>query len=139
MPTVIRVGSKVSGAVGPLLEPVPGQARRRRVRFDGIVIRSAENQRWTVYWRNISQACDHPSQVLRLVSSTDAEENLRRLNVSDILQNRLIDNIDSYLASWQQQTTPVPQPRRDRPRIRFDESTLVRQEPRQHSRYQATG
>ena len=110
MPTIIRVGCKVSGAVGPFLEPTPGQTRRKRVRFDGVVICSAPGQKWTVYWTNISQACDHHPNTLRFVSA-GTEESLRRYNIDDILTIRFINSIDEYLASWQQ-PAPAPQPSR---------------------------
>ena len=106
MPTLIQVGSVVSAKVGPFELLGAGQRRRQRTRFQGTVIRSAEGQRWTVFWHNIQKASDHAPGVLKLESRGNG--NLNGLDVQDILTNKHLDSLNAYLATWR--PTPAPQP-----------------------------
>jgi Transposase IS4 len=76
MPATIRIGSKVSALVGPFLELTDEQLhqvsrpRRSRQRLFGTIIKSAPEQRWTVYWEDINRFSDHSSAQLKIESKT---------------------------------------------------------------------
>ena len=65
MPSSIRIGSQVSGLIGPLLPLSDGQKWRKRQRFFGIVIRSVATHTWTVYWPEIDKCADHSFNSLK--------------------------------------------------------------------------
>jgi Transposase IS4 len=83
MPSNIRIGCRVSGAVGPLLDVDKGTitednstkvARRRRQHFMGTVVGSAAEKRWTVYWDDIKKSSDHSFSLLKFVAKPTLEE-----------------------------------------------------------------
>ena len=59
----IQVGCRVSALVGPFQAAEVGQRRRKRAQSQGIVVASAPDGRWQVYWdrvqkvSNISRKC----------------------------------------------------------------------------------
>ena len=111
MPGTIRVGCKVSGLIGPKLPLTGAQKRRTRQRFFGTVLRSCENQKWTVYWHEIDRCADHSFNSLKYETSTGM--NLSGVNVDSILNTKYLgagDNkvIDTFLSTWQPPATPLP-------------------------------
>ena len=84
MPSSIRIGSRVSGAVGPFL---PNEAskdtsdfankktiRRRRQHFNGTIVGSAKDKKWTVYWDEIKKSADHSCAILKYISPSTLDE-----------------------------------------------------------------
>lgn len=82
MPSTLRIGSRVSGCVGPFL-PICHTAstnesgkrpRRHRQRFYGVIIASVAERTWKVLWNETGQATDTKAQVLRLESNSGLTE-----------------------------------------------------------------
>jgi hypothetical protein len=86
MPSSLRLGCRVSAAVGPLLPQSASGKRRTRQRFKGILIRSEENRRWMVFWDDIGRCSIHPGVILRFEESqTQSTDPLGGLNVANII------------------------------------------------------
>jgi hypothetical protein len=106
MPSQIRVGCRVSAAVGPFL-PIPaeranegGRIRRHRSRYHGIVLRSFAEKQWTVYWEEVKKAADHFGNQLKL-EKKETEKGLDGVDVEVILQNNYVkdqNGLDQALA-----------------------------------------
>ena len=108
MPGTIRVGCKVSSLIGPKLPLTGTQKRRSRQRYFGTVIKSCENQKWTVYWNEIDRCADHPFNSLRFESSRGTS--LDGIDLHSILASKHLGLgdpkvIESFLATWQ---PPLP-------------------------------
>lgn len=74
MSQAIRVGSRVSGLVGPLQDEIKeGAKRKKRERFYGLVIDSKPGQKWLVYWFNICKCSIHSPKVLRVEKDVSHE------------------------------------------------------------------
>ena len=119
MPSLIRLGCRVSACVGPL-QPISdgrkssqggGKLRRQRSRFFGTVIRSVEGRMWTVLWDSIQKCSDHSFNSLRF-EREGIENVLDDINVQTILESSYVvggqRGIDNYLAEWQPPATPLP-------------------------------
>ena len=111
MPGTIRVGCKVSSLIGPKLPLSGTQKRRTRQRFFGTVVKSCENQKWTVYWNEIDRCADHSYSNLRYETSTGM--NLEGVNIDSMLRTKHLGSaenrvIDMFLATWQPPATPLP-------------------------------
>ena len=110
MPSAIRIGSHVSGLIGPFLPLSEGQQRRKRQRFFGIVIRSIANQYWTVYWPDVDRCADHSFKSLKY----EGKENnsLGGIDLESILTNKHLGKdqqlIDKFFEWWQLPATPLP-------------------------------
>ena len=73
MPSVIRIGCRVSSKVGPLTLVSPGAKRRTRSLFHGIVLSSgrddyADKNKWKVLWIECGKCCDASASSLKLVA-----------------------------------------------------------------------
>ncbi len=90
MPSVLRIGCKVSAAVGPFKELQPGARRRTRENFTGTIIKSDENRQFTVYWYNFNKAATHSSNSLRFESN--GEQNIGSSEILSILANHYVIN-----------------------------------------------
>ena len=104
----MRVGCKVSSLIGPKLPLTGTQKRRSRQRYFGTVIKSCENQKWTVYWNEIDRCADHPFNSLRFESSRGTS--LDGIDLHSILASKHLGLgdpkvIESFLATWQ---PPLP-------------------------------
>ena len=99
MPSQLRLGCRVSGAVGPLQNRpnVPTTdpngtrrtQRRTRMRYHGWILRSDPNCRWTVYWENVQVCSCHPGNILKYENSADNEA-FSRLDVDYLIRNRFV-------------------------------------------------
>ena len=103
MPSVIRVGCRVTGLVGPFLSLTPGAKRRTRQRFTGTVIGSSPDQQWMVKWDDIGKVANHPHGKLRFLAPAlpNALKNvdLEALRTGpDFVKNQA--GIDAYLSTW---------------------------------------
>jgi hypothetical protein len=111
MPSIIRVGCRVSGLVGPLQELQNGQRRRTRMRFFGVVVRSVPEQKWTVYWEAIQRVADHGFAVLKFESRPPADGGLVGLNIEQLMNDTMYirdqQGIDDYLKTWQPPRLPT--------------------------------
>ena len=92
MPSQIRIGCRVSGAVGPC-EPIPperlsqgGKLRRHRTRYHGTVLRSVAEKQWTVYWEEVKKASDHYANNLKFESKAPSD-GLSGLDLESIYNN----------------------------------------------------
>lgn len=88
MPSVLRIGCRVSGCVGPLLPAAPLGAsnesgkrqRRTRERRYGVILSSVAEKTWRVLWDETGEVTDTKGQVLRYESgSTMTLEQLQSL------------------------------------------------------------
>lgn len=64
MPSQLRIGRQVSGALGPLIGP-RGQGRRRRERIQGVILGSAGPRKWNVLWNNSTNVSVTYGAILR--------------------------------------------------------------------------
>ena len=112
MPSSIRIGSRVSGLIGPLLPLYEGQKRRKRQRFFGIVIRSVANHSWTVYWPEIDRCADHSFNSLKHEGSNAM--GIDGIDIEATMSSKYLGKdqraIDMFLEMWQPPATPLPEP-----------------------------
>jgi hypothetical protein len=107
MPSQIRIGCRVSAAVGPFLPIAPerqnegGRVRRHRSRYHGVVIRSFAEKQWTVYWEEVKKAADHFGNQLKFEKKAPVE-GLVGLDLETILNNDYVkdqNGLDHALVS----------------------------------------
>ena len=69
IPSQIQIGSKVSACVGPLQDIAQEDKEKRKKRSKRClfvtVVRSSADQKWTVYWDDISRASLESSSLLQ--------------------------------------------------------------------------
>ena len=105
----IRVGCKVSSLIGPMQPLSEGQKRRTRERFFGTVIKSADNQQWTVYWDRIDRCANHSYNSLKY--EAEKGSGLDGVNIDTILKTKHLGDskaIEPFLSWWQPPATPLP-------------------------------
>ena len=111
-PSRVVLGSRVSGLVGPFVHQ-PGRTRRSRARFTGLVLRSVEGPKWTVYWESINKCADHAPKCLR-VEDKQVSNALANIDVDDVIRTTHVGDqrgIDRVLvATGQMEEAPAPQP-----------------------------
>ena len=111
MPSLIRIGCRVTGLVGPLQPVIPGDVRkkRKRERFVGTVIGSCPDKNWMVRWDNIGKVAIHHGAKLAFLSPAP-ENALEGIDLeaaragTDFVGSQ--KGIDEYLKTW----TPVTNP-----------------------------
>ena len=101
----IRIGSSVSAPVGPLGEPTEEQkelarrtgktARRRRVGFTGVVIKSDANQKWIALWNDIRKCSSIMPSQLRIEGNQRAE--LTEKQINGIIDRSFVSNLATYV------------------------------------------
>ena len=99
--SVIRIGCRVSGLVGPFLPLVPGKSRRSRARLSGTVITSLPDKGWRVYWDGVNKSADHPNTNLKFVRASVGDQ-LTNLDLESIMTNDyVIDQrgLDCHMAA----------------------------------------
>jgi len=80
MPSVIRIGARVSAAVGPLPRDRPESGRRKRATWTGLVIASMPERSWLVLWDPSGQATTHSGRLLKFLEySTVTEPELQQM------------------------------------------------------------
>jgi len=67
MPSVIRIGARVSAAVGPLPAECPQSGRRRHETWTGLVLASMLEKSWLIVWDQLGKSSVHPSRSLKFV------------------------------------------------------------------------
>jgi hypothetical protein len=105
MPSQIRIGCRVSAAVGPYI-PIPpeqqmaeGIKRRSRSRYHGVVIRSFAEKQWTVYWEEVKKASNHFGQKLKFERKAPAE-GLVGLDLESILNDNYVKDLKGLDRAW---------------------------------------
>lgn len=110
MPSKIRIGCRVSGAVGPFLALVPGTNRRKRARLSGTVVASLPDRRWRVYWDGVNKASDHHGPNLRFEQAAIGDKLDPNLDLEFIARNWVPNLEKCFVASTSGAPAPQPSP-----------------------------
>jgi hypothetical protein len=111
MPSKIRLGCSVSGAVGPLQslenvgvgamrETVAGNSsgqRRIRCHYSGVVIKSSGDHEWTVYWHNIQKCSNHKTGALKFVAERHDHFHMTSAEVDEIISSAFVPDLFQYV------------------------------------------
>eukprot|EP00977_Amphora_coffeiformis_P013252 scaffold3416_cov185-Amphora_coffeaeformis.AAC.7 len=104
MPSTIRIGSKVSGAVGPLfpLGPESSQdpekrARRHRERYHGVVLSSVDERTWGILWDETGTDDHSSSDDDNILDDTGDENDPDKEEEEDICLERTDDTAEYNL------------------------------------------
>jgi hypothetical protein len=91
MPSQIRIGCRVSAAVGPYIPRAEGSKRRSRSRYHGVVIRYFAEKQWTVY--------EEVKKALKFERKAPAE-GLAGLDLESILNDNYAKDLKGLDRAW---------------------------------------
>ncbi len=74
MPSVIRIGARVSAAVGPLPQDQPELGHRKQAIWTGLVVASMPERSWLVLWDPSGQATTHSCRSLKFLEYSNVSE-----------------------------------------------------------------
>ena len=98
MPSKISVGCCVDALVGPFYALEEGNKRRKRARLSGIVIASAPDGKWKVFWSNVGKVSLVSGRTLRFLKKADGTS-MRNMDISTLLEKEFVGE-QAGLDAW---------------------------------------